>query len=98
MDTDYAIHGQMCPDCGRQLTHLGAHALLGFGLTHVYLCSAGCRGPHGDGRYEFPECPKCHSHDTSISPRTDSLEEVTCHACGTVSRVSVLLDERPLDV
>lgn len=95
MDIDNVTDRSTCPDCGHPLTHLGAHALLGFGLTHVYLCSAGCRGPHGDGRYEFPECPRCQSHDTSVSARTDGLEEVICHACGTVSRVSVVLDDTP---
>jgi hypothetical protein len=89
MNTDYAVDGQMCPDCGHRLTHLGAQSLLGLGLTHVYLCAAGCRGPHGDGRYEYAECPCCHSHDTSTSPPADSLEEIACHACGTVSRITI---------
>jgi translation initiation factor 2 beta subunit (eIF-2beta)/eIF-5 len=39
--------------------------------------------------FEFIECPSCGSHDTSATPRGDSVEELECHACGTITSLQI---------
>jgi hypothetical protein len=82
-----------CPTCGGPLVSIG-NGEVGIGEAdfrrrHAYWCSTGCRGPEPDGTFEFIECPACGSRDTSSTPRGDGVEELECHACGTITSLQV---------
>jgi Zn finger protein HypA/HybF involved in hydrogenase expression len=49
-----------------------------------YWCPAGCRGPEADGMFVFMVCPTCGSHDTTVVPRDDGVDECECHRCGSI--------------
>jgi hypothetical protein len=57
---------------------------------HAYWCPSGCRGPEPDGTFEFIECPVCGSHDTLSTPRGDSVEELECNACDTITTMQMV--------
>ena len=50
----------------------------------AYVCPSGCRGPTGEGTFEFAECPVCASHDTVRGASRDGAEELECRACGAI--------------
>jgi ribosomal protein S27E len=60
-----------------------------FRRQHAFTCPAGCRGPEPDGTFEFIECPECGSRDTSSTRCGDAVEEVECHACGTIASLQI---------
>jgi uncharacterized C2H2 Zn-finger protein len=76
-----------CPSCGHLLERLGDEET---GLddtsnrTRAYVCPSGCRGPTGEGTFEFAECPVCGSHDTTRGASRDGAEELECLACGAI--------------
>ena len=82
-----------CPACMGPLVCIGSREVgigeADFRRRHAYWCSAGCRGPEPDGTFEFIECPACGSHDTFSTPRSESVEELECHACGTIASLQI---------
>jgi hypothetical protein len=83
-----------CPTCRRPLVCVGSREI---GISeadgrrrHAYWCPAGCRGSEPDGTFEFIECPACGSHDTSLTPRNDGVEELACNACGTITTLQMV--------
>lgn len=83
----------LCPTCRGPLVCIASREMwtgeADFRRQHAYTCPAGCRGSEPDGTFEFIECPECRSHDTSSTPRHDGVEEVECHACGTIASLQI---------
>ena len=94
MDAAKEAFQPCCPACQRSLVCIGDREAgiseVDFRRRHAYWCPAGCRGPEPDGTFEFIECPACGSHDTSATPRGDGLEELECHACGTITSLQMV--------
>jgi hypothetical protein len=88
-----------CPHCAGELVCVGSRDVSitegDLRRRHAYWCPAGCRGPEPDGTFEFFECPACGSHDTVTAPRADSVEELECNACGTVTSLQIVPDTAP---
>ena len=89
MDAEGEAVQPPCPTCRGQLVCMGSREVgisnVDFRRQHAYWCPAGCRGPESDGTFEFIECPACGNQDTSSTPRGDGVEELECHACGTIT-------------
>lgn len=88
-----------CPRCGRALLAMSDPEAPAANVDdprrrHAYWCPAGCRGPESDGTFELIECPSCGSRDTVASPRGDGVEELACQACGAISIVQILPEDR----
>ena len=94
VDAEGKVVQPRCPTCRGLLVCIGSREI---GISeadlrrrHAYWCQAGCRGPEPDGTFELIECPVCRSHDTSSSPHGDGVEEVECHACGTITSLQMV--------
>ena len=94
MDAENELVQPPCPTCRGGLVFIGSREIgaseADFRRQHAYRCPAGCAGPESDGTFEYIECPACGSHDTSSTPRAESVEEVQCNACGTITRLQII--------
>jgi hypothetical protein len=63
-----------CPTCRGPLVCIGSR----------------CQGPEPDGTFGFLEYPVCGSHETSLTPRSDGVEELVCGACGAITSVPIV--------
>jgi DNA-directed RNA polymerase subunit RPC12/RpoP len=81
-----------CPACRSPLLSVGNREIniseAHFRGRQAYWCPAGCQGPEPDGTFELIECPACGS-STFATPRHDGVEELECHACGTITSLQI---------
>ncbi len=94
MDAESEALEPRCPTCRRPLICIGNGEISliepDFRSRHAYWCPAGCRGPEPDGSFELIECPACGSHDTVSMLRGDGVEELECHACGSIMSLQIV--------
>ena len=92
MDVKSDASQPRCPTCRSPLLCVGNREI-NISEAHsrrrqAYWCPAGCQGPEPDGTFELIECAVCGSY-AFATPRHDGVEELECHACGTITSLQI---------